>query len=126
MKKTLAIILSIVCLMFAVVGYSEKITDTIQERNGLTYIPNETTPFTGVYILSNWYKNGQKQAELHYKDGKQEGLVTSWYENGQKKSEGNYKDGKREGLVTSWYKNGQKEEEINWKDGKQEGLVTYF
>ena len=91
MKKILAIILSIVCLMFAVVGYSEKITDTIQQRNGLTYIPNETTPFTGIYIRT--YPNGQKQKEINYKDGKKEGLTINWYENGQKESEGNYKDG---------------------------------
>jgi len=99
MKKTLAIILSIVCLMFAV-GCSEKVTDTIQERDGLIYIPNETTPFTGVYILS--YLNQQKKEETHYKDGIPKGLTTGWYENGQKKSEGNVKDGKQEGLSTSW------------------------
>ncbi|TSA39372.1 MAG: toxin-antitoxin system YwqK family antitoxin, partial [Methylococcaceae bacterium] len=89
MKKTLAIILSIVCLMFAV-GCSEKVTDTIQERDGLAYLPNETKPFTGVYILS--YLNQQKKEETHYKDGKLEGLGIVWYENGQKKSEGNVKD----------------------------------
>jgi hypothetical protein len=57
MKKTLAIILSIVCLMFAV-GCSEKVTDTIQKRDGLAYLPNETKPFTRVYIPS--YLNQQK------------------------------------------------------------------
>ena len=122
MKKTLAIILSIVCLMFAVVGYSEKITDTIQERAGLTYIPNETTPFTGVYIRT--YPNGQKKSEINYKDGKPEGLVTLWYENGQKQLEDNYKDGKEEGLGIVWYENGQKQAEANYKDGKKEGLST--
>jgi hypothetical protein len=90
MKKTLAIILSIICLIFAV-GCSEKVTDTIQERDGLAYLPNETKPFTGVYIIN--YPNGQKYAEIHYKDGKKEGLETDWYENGQKEIEGNYKDG---------------------------------
>ena len=121
MKKTLAIILSIVCLMFAV-GCSEKVTDTIQERDGLAYLPNQTTPFTGVYITT--YPNGQKQEEINYKDGKQEGLVTKWYENGQKQSERNYKDGKQEGLGIVWYENGQKESEGNYKDDKPEGLVT--
>ncbi len=114
MKKTLAIILSIVCLMFAV-GCSEKVTDTIQEHDGLAYIPNETTPFTGVYIRT--YPNGQKQFEINYKDGKYEGLQTGWYENGLKIGESNWKDGKPEGLVTEWYENGQKKSEGNYKDG---------
>ena len=47
-----------------------KETTVIQERNGLTYIPNETTPFTGVYIRT--YPNGQKQEEINYKEGKKE------------------------------------------------------
>ena len=159
MKKTLAIILSIICLIFAV-DCSAKVTYTIQERNGLIYIPNEATPFTGVYIPT--YLNGQKQKEINYKDGKQEGLVIWWDENGQKakvtdtlqerdglaylpnetkpftgvyiptypnqqkKAEINYKDGKQEGLLTSWYENGQKQAESNWKDGKREGLTTFW
>ena len=92
-----------------------KATTVIQERNGLTYIPNETTPFTGVYITT--YPNGQKQEEINYKDGKQEGLTIAWFENGQNKVERNYKDGKQEGLVTWWFENGQKEAEINYKNG---------
>ena len=34
-----------------------------------------------------WYKNGQKQSEGNFKDGKPDGLFIAWYENGQKKSE---------------------------------------
>ncbi len=94
-----------------------KKTTVIQERNGLTYIPNETTPFTGVYILS--YLNQQKKEETHYKEGKKEGLTTKWYENGQKQEEGNFKDDKKEGLFTLWYENGQKKEELHFEDGIQ-------
>ena len=28
---------------------------------------------------TSWYKNGQKDREVHYKDGKEDGLHTSWY-----------------------------------------------
>ena len=114
MKKTLAIILSIICLIFAV-DCSAKVTNTVQERDGLIYIPNETTPFTGVYIPT--YPNGQKKEERNVKDGKQEGLTINWFENGQKESEINYKDGKAEGLTTLWGENGQKKAEINYKNG---------
>ena len=95
MKKTLAIILSIVCLIFAV-GCSEKVTDTIQKRDGLVYLPNETKPFTGVYIPT--YPNGQKELEGNFKNGKREGLATLWDENGQKQSD---KWNELEGLKTT-------------------------
>ena len=41
-----------------------------------------------------WYENGQKEAEINWKDGKEDGLETIWYENGQKREETIYKDGK--------------------------------
>ena len=63
----------------------------LQDRNGVKYLPNEKTPFTG-------------RAEESFR--------------GQKMEEGNYKEGKLHGLVTIWYQNGQKREELNWKDGK--------
>ena len=66
-----------------------------------------------------WSKDGQKESEINYEKGLQDGLSTSWYENGQKQSETNYKNGKKDGLLTSWYENGQKEREGNYKDGKR-------
>jgi len=68
---------------------------------------------------TQWYENGQKQAEGYYKNGKQEGLETWWHENGQKHRERHYKNGKLEGLATRWRKNGQKEWEGYYKNGKQ-------
>ena len=41
-----------------------------------------------------YYDNGQKAWEVHYKDGKKDGLETKWDENGKKKLEAQYKDGK--------------------------------
>ena len=38
--------------------------------------------------------NGQKQAEVNFKDGKPDGLETYWYETGEKMSEVTYKDGR--------------------------------
>ena len=39
-------------------------------------------PFTGVCV--DYYKNGQKASEVHYKDGREEGLWTEWSEDGIK------------------------------------------
>ena len=38
-------------------------------------------------------RNGQKEYEGTYKDGKEDGKWTEWYENGQIKEEANFKDG---------------------------------
>jgi antitoxin component YwqK of YwqJK toxin-antitoxin module len=33
-------------------------------------------------VESRWYENGQKQAEISFKDGKREGVAKYWDENG--------------------------------------------
>jgi len=42
--------------------------------------------------------------------------VTIWYENGQKWAEVNWKDGKKEGIQLTWHENRQKKAEVNWKN----------
>jgi len=80
----------------------------------------------GDYVRSGrfqiWHENGQKKGEVHFKDGKLDGLGSSWYENGKKRGEGQFKNGKLDGLYTTWYENGQKELEINYKGNTLEGL----
>ena len=44
--------------------------------------------------MTKWYMNGQKEAEVNFKDGKPDGLVVEWYETGEKMSEVTYKDGR--------------------------------
>ena len=127
----------------------EEITNVIQIRNEIAYLPNENQPFTGKYeeyystngqkksetnyidgkqngLFISWYENGRKENEENYEDGKQDGLATIWYENGQKKSETNYINGKVNGLYSLWYENGQKKTEINYKDGEVNGLFTWW
>ncbi len=73
-------------------------------------------PKNGPYV--EYYENGKKWSETHYKNGKRDGLETEWYKNGQKKSESHYKNGKLDGLSTGWDESGKKERETHWKDGK--------
>ena len=35
-------------------------------------------------VRTEYHDNGQKEDEVTYKDGKEEGLWTHWFENGQK------------------------------------------
>jgi hypothetical protein len=51
------------------------------------------------------------------KVGKPDGQFTMWHDNGEKEAEVTYKDGKVDGLVTIWHENGQKAEELTFKDG---------
>ena len=107
------------------IGLEEEITNVIQVRNDVAYLPDENEPFTGRY--EEYYStNGQKKSETNYEDGKQSGLFTNWYENGQKKSETNYIEGKVNGLYSLWYENGQKKTEINYKDGEVNGMFTWW
>ena len=120
----------------------------LEDRDGVKYLPNEKTSFTGRAesfhengqkekevnfkdgkedgLHSYWYENGQKMEKKNYKDGKQDGLWTAWYESGQKTLEENYNEGKQDGLETWWYENGQKKWEVNFKDGKEDGLHSYW
>jgi len=89
-------------------------------------------PWSGVKFVhahgsaTIWHRNGQKEEESNWKDGKKNGLMTLWHKNGQKEGEGNWKEGYPVGLWTYWYGNGQKEEEGNLKDGEQDGLWVFY
>ena len=112
-------------LFLEAIGLEDEITNVIQIRNEIAYLPDEKEPFTGKY--EEYYStNGQKKSETNYKDGKQNGLSTSWYENGKKEYEENYEDGKQNGLFTNWYENGQKKNETNYLDGKVNGLYSLW
>ena len=72
---------------------------------------------------TEWYENGQKKLEQHYKCGRYIGTWIYWYENGQKKSVSNYIDGGLPGMRSSivdgqftvWHENGQKRSEGYYK-----------
>ena len=141
--------LIIVTLPLLLGGCGEKATvneEDVEEREGIIYLKGSNTTYTGEQFLFyengqkkaeinfkngkpdglfvGWYENGQKMAETNFKDGKPDGLAVGWHENGKKKMEGSWKNDKEDGLHTQWHENGQKNEENNWKDGKQEGLAV--
>jgi len=64
------------------------------------------------------HENGQKKAEVNFKNGKRDGLYVGWHENGEKKAEKNYKNGKWDGLAVLWHENGQKRAEGKAKGGE--------
>ena len=90
--------------------------ELLQERNGVSFMPNETAPFTGRAQLH--FVNGQLKAEGTYKDGQMNGLIRVWHENGQLEFDVAFKDGQMNGLIRTWHENGQLESEATFKDGQ--------
>ena len=75
-------IIILMCLVLALSG-CEKVVDSdkIQTRDGIVYLPNSTTPFSG--RVEDFFENGKLNFEATYKNGKVDGLSRMWYENGQ-------------------------------------------
>jgi antitoxin component YwqK of YwqJK toxin-antitoxin module len=44
-------------------------------------------------LTTIWFENGQKQQEVNWKDGKEDGLATFWYETGQPNGKAIFKNG---------------------------------
>ena len=111
MKRLLLIVLP----LLLIVGCSEvegqqQLIPNITERysNGniqsITYYKKTRDGIEKVKEEGYHYK-GQKESEIHYKDGKKDGKWTKWWDNGQKRFEGTIKDGKQ---ISSkyWYEDG--------------------
>ena len=77
-------------------------------------------------ILTCYYKNGQKQSERMYKNGKPNGILQKWHNNGMKMIEGTFKDGKMDGLFLGWHNNGKKWFAGTYKDGEQDGEWMFW
>jgi hypothetical protein len=72
------------------------------------------------------YENGQRKAEGHLVDGKENGFWIFWFRNGQKSSEGYFVNGQYDGAWFFWYSGGQKKKEQNWRLDKKEGIWHFW
>ena len=59
--------------------------DELEEREGIIYLKGSDTPYTGKFFVLR--KNGQKEGEANFKDGKYDGLWVAWHKNGKKGAE---------------------------------------
>ena len=69
--------------------------------------------------ITDYYDNGQKKWERHWKGQELDGPVTWWYESGQKRQQINYKDGKKHGPFIVWNEKGKELRRENYKDGEE-------
>lgn len=77
-------------------------------------------------VWTRWYANGQKNYEIAYSEGLQDGKSTFWREDGSKQSEHYSIKGKCHGIEKNWCPNGTLSNEKKWIDGKMQGLATYW
>ena len=82
-----------------------------RRREGLVYIVNEQTPYTGIIFTP-----GKCRSENTYKAGKLDGVAKSWDSKGQLRYEVTYKAGRPDGGYKSWDSKGNPE--VTWMDGK--------
>lgn len=89
-------------------------------HRGLYFQRNTMAPFTGVAV--DYYNKKKKRVEIHFKDGKLNGLSSEWAKNGKKVLETNYQNGLQEGMEKNWYASGKKKTELNYSNGKANGV----
>ncbi len=77
--------------------------------------------FTRHGLLTLYWQNGQKKAEVMYVDGVPHGSRTTWYQSGQLWSQGGFVNGKQDGILTSWFPNGRIAQEIPLVNGAWHG-----
>ncbi|HOZ70556.1 MAG TPA: tetratricopeptide repeat protein [Chitinophagaceae bacterium] len=94
------------------------------ERQGIVYMINSETPFTGKTF--QLHSNGQKEFEGSYMKGVKNSLWTSWYSNGQKEFVGNYKNGNYDGRIRKYTFNGQTIVDAGYTNGILQGKCTLY
>lgn len=74
----------------------------------------------------SYWENGKLKSELHYVDGRLNGICT-WYDsNGQKQTQASYVDDTLEGQYMRWHQNGQLAEERWYKKGVQDSVCMIY
>ena len=96
----------------------------IKDRNGIDYIDDYKTPFTGTCV--QYHPNGKKSFEGQYKNGRTCGTCKWYYDNGQIKEQVQYildKDNwsRPDGKCIQWFSNGKIMEVVNYREGSYEG-----
>ena len=73
-----------------------------------------------------FHENGQKMAEICWKNGLRHGLSIRWWENGQKAFEDCWQEGILHGTSCSWFEHGQKRYEKIFHDGKLKTATAWM
>ena len=148
LKKTKTkIVLSVLCLLVMTLlfaGGDEISTKDLQLIDGVAYLPNQDTPYTGDVVdyfvrskrvtlvgkmkdvVDDLLRSKRISQEGKMKDGLKSEWWTTYRGHAQKQSMSYYEDGKKQGFCYTYHKNGRvKSKEYYW-DGKRSGSWTGF
>lgn len=75
-------------------------TEKVEKR---WYPSGERSYYKDPFLEVDYYENGQKRGEAHYKNGLLEGPFLEWYEEGEQKTVGAYHEGLASGIWQSYY-----------------------
>ena len=89
---------------------------SLQTREGLAYVPNESEPFKGKAV--SHHPNGQLMFKAEYRAGRQHGELISFFADGQKQSEGMLADGSFHGKVIYYHPNGEVQSHYVYQNGE--------
>ena len=64
-------------------------------------------------VKKEYWDNGKLKAQMHYKNGKKDGIEGGWYESGRKRLRIGWKNGKMEGAKIQWDEYGEKKIEFH-------------
>jgi antitoxin component YwqK of YwqJK toxin-antitoxin module len=100
-------------------------TKAMERKDGMWYLKNEKSPYSGKFIDYFW--NGKMQGEGMLKDGVINGTRIVYYKNGNKSYIRNYINGITDGYSEEYFPNSAIKQKGSFKDGKDDGLwVEYY
>lgn len=70
-----------------------------------------------------YWRNGIKKSEIHFRNDRYEGKASYWYEDGKLQLECFYKNNLLDSIMTRWYNTGIKQEEAHYKNNKLDGTT---
>jgi antitoxin component YwqK of YwqJK toxin-antitoxin module len=95
-------------------------------KNGQIKSEKFVTYGTSIGPHRAWYENGQKRFDWYFNESRElEGKYQKWNGAGQLTHELHFKNGKKDGLCR-WYENGQLESEGHLKNNEHVGVWKYF
>jgi len=99
-------------------------TQVMEKKDGVWYLKNSTTPYSGRFI--DYFLNGKIQGEGILKDDVANGVRTVYYLNGNKSYFRNYVNGVSEGYSEEYFPNGKLKQKGSFKNGNDDGLWQDF
>jgi len=73
-----------------------------------------------------YYRSGQLNIEIPFKNGREEGIAKTYFESGALKWEFPYRNGKVEGVFRRYFESGKLMEETPYKNGTREGIMKVY